>query len=402
VFGIRCGLPPMIESASFAQHVLAAVRLEPDAGRLWRRTCAEVRATGVPLARASAHLRILHPLFQGLSYTWSMAEDLVAEQAHRHEEQPRVDFDGSVVGALASGAIDEPEVRVKLVNPEAGPAIAAYPSLRDLAAAGIVDHLAIRFAYTTGRINAISFSAMSPGFSDQDLALLRTLQAPLAALLELHAFKGLARRLLDAYVGPDTGARVLQGAIRRGQGRSVRAAIWFCDIRDFTRLSSELPADLVLGLLNDFFDAMAAAVRSEGGEILKFIGDAMLAVFVADATTADHDAVRCALGGATRATELMGVVNQRRAALGLPVIGYGIALHFGEVVYGNIGAEDRLDFTVIGPAVNVASRLSGLCRSLRENVLVSEAVHALDDLALRPLGRHALRGIGELEVFGLR
>jgi adenylate cyclase len=219
-------------------------------------------------------------------------------------------------------------------------------------------------------------------------------------VLEAHVTREIARTVLETYVGQEAGRRVLGGEIRRGHYQHRAAVIWLCDLRGFTALSETLAGGAVVALLNDYFERMAAAVRGHDGEILKFVGDAMLAVFP---TMPDGPAAACraALAAAHDARAAMAAWNAVRAARGDPPLHFGIALHLGEVVSGNIGGTDRLDFTVIGAAVNRAARIEALTGPLGHPVLVSETV-AQHAGPLRSCGRHRLRDVAEqVELFTL-
>jgi adenylate cyclase len=208
--------------------------------------------------------------------------------------------------------------------------------------------------------------------------------------------------LLSVYLGPEAGSRVLAGSVRRGDGKTIAAAIWLCDMRGFTRISETLPADEVIQLLNDYFETMAGPVTDHGGEVLKFIGDAMLAIFpIADDLDRDR-ACRIALVAAEEALARLDAVNAARCERGQPEIGVGLGLHTGAVMYGNIGAPERLDFTVIGPAVNLTARIEDLCRPLGRRLLASERFASPCGSELVSLGFHRLRGLAEpQEIFGL-
>jgi adenylate cyclase len=239
------------------------------------------------------------------------------------------------------------------------------------------------------------------GFHDDEIALFNALVPALAFNLEIQTLRRTARTLLDTYVGRQAGARVLDGQIRRGMGETIRAVIWLCDLRGFTSLSERLGRDLLIELLNQYFGPMCDAVESAGGEVLKFIGDAMLAIFPAG----DAPAAACdrALAAAASARAALAETNNKRAAAGLPVIAYGLALHLGEVMYGNIGGETRLDFTVIGPAVNLTARIESLCGELRRQLLLSADFVSAAGIAAEEVGEFALDGVGAPQrVFALR
>lgn len=211
--------------------------------------------------------------------------------------------------------------------------------------------------------------------------------APLAALAERAALAA----LLEAYLGRRSAARVRAGALSRGTGETIRAALLYADLRSFTALSESAEPPQVIAALDAWFDRMAGAIHAFGGEVLKFIGDGILAIFpVGNSAT---EACDSALRAVTAARAGMAHLDATRQAEGLPSLSFGVALHLGDILWGNIGAADRLDFTAIGPAVNLVSRLEGLCRPLDRSVLISGAFAAAASTALAPLGDHRLRGI---------
>src|SRR6266478_3775590 len=211
--------------------------------------------------------------------------------------------------------------------------------------------------------------------------------SPLAAL----AARAALAALLEAYLGRRSAARVQAGALRRGTGETIRAALLYADLRDFTALSEATEPAAMIAALDAWFDRVAGAVHAFGGEVLKFIGDGMLAIF--PVTAAPAEACEAALRAVVAARAGMAHLDATRQAQGLPPLPFGAALHLGEILWGNIGAVDRLDFTAIGPAVNLVSRLEGLCRPLGRSVLISGAVAAETTAPLVPLGEHVLRGI---------
>ncbi|WP_374650441.1 adenylate/guanylate cyclase domain-containing protein [Dongia sp.] len=215
----------------------------------------------------------------------------------------------------------------------------------------------------------------------------RFVAAPLAAL----AARAAQETLLEAYLGRRSAARVRAGALRRGTGETIRAALLYADLRDFTALSEATEPTAMIAALDAWFDRVAGAVHAFGGEVLKFIGDGVLAIFPVTGTPTE--ACDAALRAVAAARAGMAHLDAVRQAQGLPPLPFGAALHVGEMLWGNIGAIDRLDFTAIGPAVNLVSRLEGLCRPLGRSVLVSGAVAAQTATPLVPLGDHLLRGI---------
>jgi adenylate cyclase len=232
----------------------------------------------------------------------------------------------------------------------------------------------------------------SAGFSLEQRLYLETVSLVMAAPLQVVVGREATRSLLRAYLGRRSADKVLGGTVRRGVGEMIEAVIWISDLRDFTRLSETLPPDQVIIALNDCCARLVGAIHPFGGEVLKFIGDGLLAIFPL-ATHGTKAACATALSAVRAARRGMALLDEQRARTGLPPLPFGIGLHLGAVMYGNIGAPDRLDFTAIGPAVNLTSRIEGLCRRLRCPVLISEAVSSQCGEFLAPMGRHSMRGI---------
>ena len=201
--------------------------------------------------------------------------------------------------------------------------------------------------------------------------------------------------LLRLYLGEITGPQVLAGRIQRGDMESIHAVIWFSDLRGFTALSGEVAPKSLIHTLNEVFDCQVLAIQKHGGEVLKFIGDGLFAIFPTNGAQDQSTICNRALDAATEAFLALGSLNERRLARGEPVVRFGLALHVGEVAYGNIGGAARLDFTCIGPAVNLAARLEGLTGKLGHDIVVSEAFAALTSRPMKDAGRHALKGITE-------
>ncbi|MBY5400716.1 adenylate/guanylate cyclase domain-containing protein [Rhizobium sp. WSM1274] len=246
-------------------------------------------------------------------------------------------------------------------------------------------------------------------FGPAEAGLLREVARFAAAPLAALAAREARAALLEAYLGRRSAARVQAGALARGSGETIRAALLCADLRDFTALSEVTEPHVMISALDAWFDRVAGAVHAFGGEVLKFIGDGVLAIFPVTATSgerdagrADREACEAALRAVAASRAGMAHLDQLRQAQGLAPLPFGAALHFGEILWGNIGAADRLDFTAIGPAVNLVSRLEGLCKPLGRSVLISGTVAANTATALTPLGEHTLRGIADpCAVFAL-
>jgi adenylate cyclase len=353
--------------------------------------CRRPLEQGVPLWRFSLFFRTLHPEVFGDRFQWRRDTGITLyDQAHRFMTGTSTFASSPLVILAKSG---EPFLRRRLADPAAS---ADSPLLADLAAEGATDYFAMPMRFQDGSTTYLTTSTNAPwGFSDVHIERLLEVGGVLARVAEGRAVRSVATRLLDLYVGRDAGNRIMAGQVLRGSGETIRAAIWFSDLRGFTALSERLSRDDLIATLNGFFDRMAGPVVAAGGEVLKFIGDAMLAIFpVRDGD--DATAARKAIGAARAALARMaGFAGPDGEPLRC-----GIALHLGEVIYGNVGAATRLDFTVIGPAVNLAARIGGQCRALDADLLVSQAVAMLLDEKPPSAGRHRLAGLAEpVEIF---
>ena len=298
-------------------------------------------------------------------------------------------------------------MRRRLAGPEA---LLDFPLLEELAREGGTDYFAqiVRFGpegdASRGTGIAYSFTTdRQEGFGEDDLTLLRAVLPALSLAMMAHAGHTIASGLLEAYLGSDAGRRVHAGAVERGSVESIRAVLWFADIRGFTTLADSNPGLDVIELLDEVFETLTAPLRSRGGQVLKFMGDGMLAIFPLLAET-QAESCRDAIDAAREAMHTLDRINRARVEACKPVAEVDLALHIGEVLYGNVGAADRLDFTVIGPAVNEAARIETLCEPLGRKVLVSAefAAAAPNCNDLQPLGQHRLRGVREPRaIYGL-
>ncbi len=371
---------------------------EPYIDNLFGGACNLLHEDGVPLDRATLHLRTLHPQLLGATITWRPGMRDAEIQFHERGvlQQPR--YRNSPVRALFEGA-EGIRQRLDIDHAVQGP---AFDIFADLRSQGFTDYLALPMRFTDGKRHASSWATRRPrGFSASDLLTIEEMLPILAMAVEIRLNRRIAKNLLNTYVGPRAGERILRGEITRGSGETLHAAIWNSDLRGFTRLSQNWPRDALIDLLNGYFDVMADAVNGQGGEILKFMGDGLLAIFPLDASGAcvrAFRAARDAIAGMRR-------FNAEREARGEQAVGFGIALHRGDVMWGNIGAASRLDFTVIGPAVNITERLQELAKELGRKALLSgDFVHSCEhrEAALECLGRCRLRDIDEaIEVYAI-
>ena len=382
------------------------------AAELFDGFCQRLVLGGLPLWRASAAVRTLHPQWGGYSYLWR--RDLNAIEPSQFERGIEYGRDwltspfAYLVGQARAEAGDPwRHLRRRLCGPEA---LLDFPLLEELAASGGTDYFAqiVRFGpegdASRGTGIAYSFTAdRRDGFSEDDLSLLRAVLPALSLAMMAHAGHTIASGLLEAYLGGDAGRRVHAGAVERGSVESIRAALWFADMRGFTKLADGTAGLEVIELLDEVFETLTAPLRSRGGQVLKFMGDGMLAIFPLLGET-QAETCRNAIDAAREAMHALDRVNGARAEASKPVAEVDLALHIGEVLYGNVGAADRLDFTVIGPAVNEAARIETLCEPLGRKVLVSAefAAAAGSCNGLQPLGDHRLRGVREPRaIYGL-
>ena len=352
--------------------------------------CRRIVAAGIPLWRAFCFVGTLHPQVAATAYVWNRNESGARRMAASHELAASPEFTQSPIAAVS---LQGRAIRRRLAD-------AARPLdfalLEQFKREGATDYLALPMIRSDGGVNVISFvTDRKDGFTDAEVSGLEEVAQALGLIVELQSSRRIAKTLLDTYIGPRTGRRVLSGAIKRGSGETIRAVIWCCDLRGFTALADRLPRDELTALLNAYFEIMAGAVIAEGGEVLKFIGDGMLAIFESGDGDDASNGCAAALKAARAAVRAVEARNIKLAQTEAQPIRFGLALHLGEVYYGNIGAPDRLDFTVIGPAVNHASRLEKLASELGRSVVASASFAAAAPEVLESLGFHRLRGIAQ-------
>ena len=374
----------------------------PDPGAITGAFAREMRRIGIPLMRLRVTLRLLHPQFLGTTYTWTRKTDEVEEFLPAHEILQDDMFIKSPYRKIFERARG---LRRRIDAPDA---VLDYPILKDLKDEGATDYVAMPLIFSDGKVNAITLAAdRAGGFTSVEVEMIEDALPMVARLFEVHALRRTATIILETYLGRQTGDRVLKGLIRRGDGEHIYAVIWFSDLRGSTRLAERLPTDQFLALLDDYFEATAGAVMAHGGEVLRFIGDSALSIFPIGAVSehpeqcqAHLSACQRALDAARDALQRIDACNSDRQSNGLPLIHSGIGLHLGDVVYGNIGTRERLEFSVIGAAANEAARLEGMCKLLGRTILISETFARVVKGDLVSLGYHAFRGVSEpQEIF---
>ncbi|MBK7584994.1 MAG: adenylate/guanylate cyclase domain-containing protein [Myxococcales bacterium] len=350
-------------------------------GRLWP----GVAAAGIPIDRAVAFVRTLHPHIMGRSFRWRPGTPIEVGEAP-HAILTSGEYAASPV-ARVCGTGELFRERLNTGTDQRAPVLKA------LAAEGMTDYLGIPLKFMNGTVHAVTFASANPaGFADEDVAALTEIARPLARVAEILALSRTAVNLLNTYVGRNAGERILRGHIQRGDTDSIRCVIWFSDLRGFTSMSDSMEPARLIRTLNEFFDCQVPAIERHGGEVLKFMGDGMLAIFpVGD--EAPNVAAGKALEASNEAFDALAKLNQARLARGDPALRFGLALHVGDVAYGNIGGANRLDFTCIGPAINLAARIESLSGKLGTARLLSGAMARLVGREVRSLGEHELKGV---------
>lgn len=360
--------------------------------------CNWLARRGLPLYQANQYTPTLHPLMQGVECIW--------HRSGRAPEEVQLHWRG---GDDLRAWQDNPLRRVMLGSDEirvdlraAAPGLAA-PVLDELRAAGVSEYLVMAVPLADGRRNAISWACDGRnGFSQAERNELRNLAGPLGLVADLLESRRTARTLLDTYLGRGPGLEVLRGAIRRGDRRDLEAVILFADLRNFTAMAASWTVDQLLAALDTFYQALVDAITVAGGEVLKFMGDGLMAVFPTGGPAGLARTCQHALAAALAARQGLAAANRIRVAAGAEALDFGAALHVGQVIYGNIGGRGRLDFTVVGPAVNLVSRVERLCRPLGQPLLATAALARHVEGELTPLGAHEIRGLPEpVELFGL-
>jgi len=359
--------------------------------------CERLVRAGVPVARGALFFDAHNPQWLGARILWQNGRPGADFRTFDYGVEDRPDYQNSPMFEVGNGV---GEVRQLLHE---GVATAKrYPIYDELAEGLYTDYVAWPLNHTRGKRHAVTFATkVTGGFKPEDLEYLRDLLPVLALVSEIRLKNRLARTLLETYVGPHASEPILAGATTRGSGFTVTAAVMICDLRDFTAISDTLPRDDVINLLNSYFDVLAEPITLNGGEILKFMGDGLLAIF----KLSDPNAAANLLSTINQVHLALEALNSQNEKAQLPLLRHGIGVHLGDVMYGNIGARGRLDFTAIGPAVNVASRLETLTKDLKRSVLLSSAFAKFAGQAelLEPLGTFILRGLKDpIDVFALK
>jgi adenylate cyclase len=391
-----------IPGGNVARWLLDEGRLLAPLAAMFDQLCWRLVGDGVTLCRATLNLETLHPQIQGVMFRWWRDRGVTEEISYAHGMETTEAY---LTSPLYLVAEQGQTLRRRIVGTlgEGGDEY-EFPIFADLARMGATDYLAGPMAMSDGQRFPASWASDAPnGFSERDIEQLGSLMPALAAVVDAKATRRMATDLLSTYLGPHVGQRVLSGQVRRGQGQRMFAVIWYSDLRQSTALADRLQGEAFFELLNDYFDCAAGAVLESGGEVLRFVGDAVLAVFeIIEPEESIKGACNRAYHAARTAQAWKTQIDQTRAARGEPTIEFGIGLHYGEVMYGNIGVPTRLEFSVIGSAANEVSRIEDLCKPLRQALLVSKRFAQEVEAPWISMGTHDLRGVSQLvEVFAL-
>jgi adenylate cyclase len=378
------------EIKEVADWLIDGARSAPQPDQVLAALSERLVACGIPLWRVAVFVRTLHPQVMGRRFIWRPGTEVEISEAPFELLESAEFLENPIAQVYATGRA----LRRKLADPDCA---VDFPVLSELRAEGITDYLALPLVFTDGAIHAVTCTTrQAGGFTDAQIAGIEAIITPLARVAEIRALRRMASTLLDTYVGHDAGERILAGHIRRGDIEEIHAAIWLSDMRGFTALADSLPPPVLIDLLNRYFDCQVPVILEHGAEVLKFMGDGLLAIF----NIAGNETEVCerALAAARRAQANVATLSDAA----MPGLRFGLALHVGDVLYGNIGSGNRLDFTCIGPAVNCAARIEKLTSQLGRAILASGefARHCAGEFT--PLGEFRLAGFSAPQlVFGL-
>jgi adenylate cyclase len=360
--------------------------------------CDRLVQAGIPLWRVSVFVRTLHPEIVGRRFIWQRGAGVtITEGLFELLDTDRFQHSPFLAVIKSRHAI-----RQRLTGGDNAHGFSIYQDLRDQ---GATDYLASPLIFTDGSVHVATWSTQQAGgFNDGQIAAIEAIVTPFARVAEIRALQRTAANVLDAYVGHHAGERILAGQIRRGHTERIHSVIWLSDMRGFTALADRLPPQTLVDLLNRYFDCQVPAILQHGGEVLKFIGDGLLAIFpLAGGTTEARAVCAQALAAAREAEANIAAIEDPALLSNTHGVRFGLALHLGEVLYGNIGSMNRLDFTCIGPAVNLAARLEKLAGHLGRSVILSADFAHYADTPLDDLGDFDVAGFASKQkAFSLR
>ena len=373
-------------------------RLTRDNSTLLRRFCEQLLAQGIAVDRCWLHNRTLRPNYAGISRLWQKGQPITHQMLPYGFESTAVYLRSPV-----RFAVEDRQFHYWRLDQ---PGSLQFPLLEELRQDGYAGYAITPLLFSDGAVNAISWATRQPGgFGVDDLAVLEGLLPNLAAVVEINSLRRFASSLLTTYVGREPGERILKGQVRRGDVLSATAAVMLADLRDFSAMSDTHSPELVIETLNRYFDCIIPPVHSRGGEVLEIMGDAMLVIFNENAERDSREVCRLAFAAAKEALTALRDSNAAEAAAAGPdgiMLRAGIALHHGQASYGNIGSGERLDFTVIGPDINLTSRIERICREIGRELLMSANFASLLEEPTFAIGHFDLRGFARKQLlYGL-
>src|SRR5215813_6058748 len=382
------------DTSSVVAWLVDGARSAPSPQQVLEEMSVRLCECGVPLWRVEVFVRTLHPEVVGRRFQWRHGNEVAVSMA-TYNVSPTEESRKSFVEHLCAGSSS---IRIRLHRD----VFIEFPLLTELRAEGAKDLLAMPLVFTDGDVHAVIWTTrQAGGFSDKQIAGIDAVVKPLARIAEVRALQRTATNLLDTYVGTRAGERILAGQIRRGHTESINAAIWLSDMRGFTTLSDQVAPKIMIGILNDYFDCQVPSILKHGGEVLKFMGDGLLAMFPIENQEDEKGICAEALVAGLEARARIAEFETTEVE-DVKQIRFGLALHVGEVLYGNIGGGNRLDFTCIGPAVNLAARLEKIAAELGRTIVTSSAFGCHFNSQLTTIGEFTVRGFGGKQmVFGL-
>lgn len=379
---------------------------QPDIVQLFEQLCLRLQGVGVPVSRSRITWPTLHPLFQAETILWESGKGVEFEQ-FKHQDEVSDEWKASPLHFLLENGLDTLRRNLDGVNAQFD-----FPILTELAEEGHTDYLLIATSFGGTRVRntrmeggiLVAWSSdREGGFSDDDLAALKKIQRRFAAACKNVVQQRIARNITETYLGLQAGSQVLDGAIKLGDGRETEAVVFYADMRRSTSLADTMPSEEFLALLNDYFACSAGPAIHHGGEVLDFIGDAVLAIFPFEDEAGKAQAIRCAILAMEDSIALAKTTNAKRVSEGKPAFDFGIGLNIGRLMFGNIGVASRLSFSVIGPTVNEAERIETLTKVIDAQALVTPEIARHEPDRWVSVGHHALSGVSQkVELFALR
>jgi adenylate cyclase len=394
------------KTAHVIQSIINLALSGKDEPTLLGDVCHLLRDAGLPLLRFNISQPILHPVIGGNLFVWDRYSGQAKKESwDRNVNAANTSYTKSPFALLLNSG--DKSFKCSLGN---ALDCRDFPMLENFRSTGATDYIALRtelgdnFNYGTSRFILTSWLTNTPlGFSQSNLDMIHRILPTLALVMKGFSAYRIGTAIIETYLGEEATKRIMAGAIERGAGESIRAVLWSADLQGFTRLSDTISRDELLNLLDDYFEKMVGIIHQFGGQILKFTGDGLLAIFK---HRSDAENTCAALHAAQHLRNEISNIIQMRKSEGKPHTNLYLGLHLGDVYYGNVGSKDRLDFTVTGPAVNEVSRMEGMCRTLGRDIVISEAFAKHSDqenAELVELGEHQLRGVKEpQELFTLK